>query len=99
MGFVPIVDGVINGVSGGILSRAALTHQDVTALLAPTSTIFPSPQSAVALLKLLGSLLPNIKICVHELEELSKDMEKVTTSVLKSIPLKAKNVPPSSLYT
>lgn len=43
-------------MAGGLLSKAILTDQEVTAILAPTSTIFPDPASAVPVLKLLHEL-------------------------------------------
>lgn len=39
------------------MSKAILSDQEVTAILAPTSTIFPDPASAVPVLKLLHDLL------------------------------------------
>ena len=98
MGYIPVIDGIITNVTGGILAQAPFKAQEVTALLAPTGTLLPSPASAVALLKLLGTLLPNISICTSELELLKDDIEKVMKSVVKGIPVGAKNAPPSGLY-
>jgi len=84
---------------GGLLARAPFASHDLTVLLAPTSTLLPSPSSAVSLLKLLGTLLPDISICTSELEKLKEDIERVMKTVLKSLPVGAKNVPPSNLYT
>lgn len=44
-GHIPVVDGIIPGVTGGLLAHAPLTEQEVTALLVPSSQIFPDPDA------------------------------------------------------
>jgi len=99
LGYIPVIDGIITNVSGGLLARAPFVNHDLTVLLAPTSAILPSPSSAVSLLKLLGTLLPAITICTSELEKLKEDIERVMKTVMKSLPASAGSVPPSNLYT
>jgi len=53
MGHIPIVDGIITGFAGGLLAEAPLKTRDVAAILAPGSTLFPDPDSAISVLKLL----------------------------------------------
>ncbi|KAL6064919.1 putative ABC transporter, partial [Balamuthia mandrillaris] len=72
MGLVPVVDGTIPGVTGGLMASAPLTTQEVTAILAPTSTVLPNTASAVDVLKLLAQLLPDISLSsTQELEKVS----------------------------
>lgn len=48
LGHIPVLDGVIPGVVGALVAEAPLRrHPEVTALLAPTSMIFPDPDSAI----------------------------------------------------
>lgn len=87
LGHIPIVDGIVPGVTGGpslyrshhpggLLSKAILTDQEVTAILAPTSTIFPDPASAVPVLKLLHELLqPKVDLS-KTYEDLERGMEE-----------------------
>lgn len=52
MGHIPVVDGIIPGVTGGILANAPLTDEEVTAILCPSSSIFPDPDAGTMLLAL-----------------------------------------------
>jgi len=78
LGHIPVVDGIIPGVTGGLLAQAPLTEQNVTALLAPTSTLFPDPQSAIEILKVLDELIPNKGIL-----KAAKDLEKQGAALKK----------------
>ncbi|ELR13463.1 uncharacterized protein ACA1_245660 [Acanthamoeba castellanii str. Neff] len=95
---VPVVDGVISGVTGAILAEAALVDQEVTGLVVPTSTIIPSAKSAIVLLQLLEKLVPGIAISVSELEKLEDELEEVRKAVMKALPALTPKAPPSNLY-
>jgi len=87
LGHIPVVDGIIPGVTGGILAQAPLREQDVTALLAPTSTLFPDPTSAVEILKVLDSLLPDKGIAKAglELEKEGAALKKMMEGLMQSL--------------
>lgn len=97
LGHIPIVDGIVPGVTGGLLSKAILTDQEVTAILAPTSTIFPDPASAVPVLKLLHELLqPKVDLSktYEDLEREGSDLEKMIRGLLaQGLAEKKQNVP------
>lgn len=87
MGYIPVVDGIIAGVTGGLLAQAPLTDQEVTALLAHTSTLFPDPDPAIAVLKVLSLLLPKTDIarCAEEMEKEGSSLKKMMQGILQSI--------------
>jgi predicted ATP-grasp superfamily ATP-dependent carboligase len=74
---------MMTNLTGGLLSKAILTDQEVTAILAPTSTIFPDPGSAVPVLKLLHELFqPKI-----DLSKSFEDLERGTTTPTQPLTL------------
>lgn len=79
MGHIPVVDGIITGVTGGILSQVPLTDEEVTALLCPSSSIFPDPEAAVRVLKLLAELIPDLDLKKgwESLEKEGEDLKKL----------------------
>jgi len=81
------VDGIISGVTGGILAQAPLTEQEVTALLAPTSTLFPDPASAVEILKVLDHLIPGIGIdkAAAEMEKEGAALKKMMEGLMQGL--------------
>ncbi|KAL6056750.1 MNN4-regulates the mannosylphosphorylation, variant 2 [Balamuthia mandrillaris] len=96
MGLVPVVDGTIPGVTGGLMASAPLTTQEVTAILAPTSTVLPNTASAVDVLKLLAQLLPDISLSsTQELEKVSGELETMVKNMIKGLSFSSKAVPPS----
>jgi len=78
LGHVPVVDGIITGVAGGLLAEAPLKTKDVTAILVPTSMLFPDPDSAVSVVKLLETIVPNIG-----LSKVAAELEKDVASLKK----------------
>lgn len=105
LGHIPVVDGLITGFTGGLLAEAPLKTRDVAAILAPGSTLFPDPDSAISVLKLLDSVLPGIGMG-RVAEELEKDvaslkkmmkglMQKVQSKIQTGGPLRRSggNVP------
>jgi predicted ATP-grasp superfamily ATP-dependent carboligase len=91
MGHIPVVDGIIPGVTGGILAQATLTDEDVTAILCPSSSIFPDPDAAVRVLKLLGDLIPTLdfKKGWEALEKEGEDLKKLMKSLLSGLDVSA----------
>jgi len=87
MGHIPVVDGIITGVTGGLLAQAPLTNQEVTALLASTSTLFADPDPAIAVLKLLSTLLPTTDIakCAENMEKEGSSLKKMMQGILQSV--------------
>jgi len=101
-GYIPVVDGIISGVTGGILARAPLTEQEVTALLAPTSTIFPDPVSSVEILKVLDYLIPGIGIdkAAAEMEKEGAALKKMMEGLMQGLTadLRKSQNAPSGMY-
>jgi len=96
MGHIPLVDGIIPGVTGGILAHAPLSEQEVTALLAPTSLILPQPESSIPILKLLQEFLPacHLETACKELAEEGSDLHKILSGLLQQgLAQKKGNVP------
>jgi len=101
MGFVPVIEGVISGVSGALLAKAPLSDQNVTALLVPTSTVIPSANAARTLLHLLETLIPGLTISVCELAKLESELEEVKKAIMKALPALSSGTatPPPGVYT
>lgn len=87
LGYVPVVDGIITGFAGGVLAEAPLKTKDVAAILAPTSMLFPDPDSAVSVLKLLDSVLPNVGIgkVAAELEKDVASLKKMMKGLMQKL--------------
>jgi len=87
MGHIPVVDGIIPGVTGGLLAQAPLTEQDVTALLAPTNSLIPDPSSSVEILKVLEQLIPSIGItkAAEEMEKEGAALKKMMDGLMQAI--------------
>lgn len=85
MGLIPVVDGLIPGVSGGILAKSIMTSQEVTAFLAPTSTVFPTASAAVEVLNVLDQLLPGVTIPTEDLEKMNATLEKTIKGLLQGL--------------
>jgi len=104
LGHVPVVDGIIPGVAGGLLAEAPLKTKDVTAVLAPTSTLFPDPDSAILVLKLLNMLIPNIGLdkTATELEKdvasLKKMMKGLMQNLTSGVSLRRSGTLPPGMY-
>jgi len=96
MGLIPVVEGIIPGTSGGLISKAVLLDQDVTVLVAPTSLLLPDPNSVVPVLKTLSAMIPNVQLegVYEEIENEGSDLHKMISSLLeKTIKDKRQNVP------
>eukprot|EP01126_Amoeba_proteus_P010634 TRINITY_DN1416_c0_g2_i4.p1 TRINITY_DN1416_c0_g2~~TRINITY_DN1416_c0_g2_i4.p1 ORF type:complete len:453 (+),score=126.04 TRINITY_DN1416_c0_g2_i4:73-1431(+) len=79
LGHIPVLDGIIPGVVGALVAEAALRrHPEVTALLAPTSLLFPDPDAAIQVLKLLDTLHPGLS-----LDKAGQELEKDVASLKK----------------
>jgi len=104
LGHVPVVDGIIPGVAGGLLAEAPLKTKDVTAFLAPTSTLLPDPDSAILVLKLLNTLIPNIGLdkTATELEKdvasLKKMMKGIMQNLTSGVNLRRSGTLPPGMY-
>jgi len=104
LGHVPVVDGIIPGVAGGLLAEAPIKTKDVTAFLAPTSTLFPDPDSAILVLKLLHTLIPNIGLdkTATELEKdvasLKKMMKGLMQNLTSGVSLRRSGTLPPGMY-
>jgi len=88
LGHIPVVDGILPGVVGALVAEAPLrSTPDVTALLVPTSTVLPDPDSAIHVLRLLDTLLPDIGLDKAE-QELDKDvasLRKMLQGLMKNL--------------
>jgi len=97
LGHIPLVDGIIPGVTGGLLAQAPLTEQEVTALLAPTSLILPVPEGSIPILRLLQHFLPDsqdLERACKDLEEEGSDLHKILSGLLaQGVAEKKGNVP------
>lgn len=62
LGHIPVVDGILSGVVGALVAEAPLRNApDVTALLVPTSTLLPDPDSAIQGIFPSPPLKPNLR--------------------------------------
>eukprot|EP01125_Pyxidicula_operculata_P003015 TRINITY_DN130_c0_g1_i1.p1 TRINITY_DN130_c0_g1~~TRINITY_DN130_c0_g1_i1.p1 ORF type:complete len:407 (-),score=139.10 TRINITY_DN130_c0_g1_i1:81-1301(-) len=87
LGYIPVVDGIIPGITGGLLSQAPLTETEVTALLVPTSTVFPDPDSSIVVLKAFEQILPDIKCekCIKSLEKEGANLKKMMSGLMQGL--------------
>jgi len=85
LGLVPVVDGVIPGTSGLMISQSVLLDQDVTILLAPTNLILPDPNSVLPVLKILSEMIPDVKLdnVYEEIEKEGTDLHKMISGLVK----------------
>jgi len=103
-GHIPVVDGIVPGVTGGIIAQAPLTEQEVTILLIPSSVIFPDAEAAVKAIKCLTSLEPglelekSIKLLEKEGEDLKKLMKGLLSGLDTSSSLKKSGSVPYGMY-
>jgi len=95
MGHIPLVDGIIPGVTGGLMAKAPLSEQEVTALLAPTSLLLPQPEHSIPVLKLLQEILNEVDLtsACKDLEEEGSDLHKMITGLLQQGMAEKKKVP------
>jgi len=86
-GYIPVVDGIIPGVSGGIIAQAPLTEQEVTVLLTPSSIIFPDAEAAVKTIKVFMLLNPslNLENSIKTLEKEGEDLKKLMKGLLSGL--------------
>jgi len=101
LGHIPLVDGIIPGVTGGLLAQAPLTEQEVTALLAPTSLILPVPEASIPILKLLQHFLPecqDLERACKDLEEEGSDLHKILSGLLAQGMAKKEGKVPFGIY-
>jgi len=86
-GLIPVVEGILPGTSGGLISKAPIldTDQDVTVLLAPTSLLLPDPNAVLPILKALSELIPGVKLdsVYEEIEKEGTDLHKMISSLLE----------------
>jgi len=87
LGHIPVVDGIIPGVTGGLLSQVPLTDEDITAFMCPSSAIFPDPDAAVRVLQLLAELNPglDLKKGWEKLAKEGEDLKKLMKSLLSGL--------------
>jgi len=100
LGYIPVVDGVIPGVVGALLAAAPLRKQpEVTALLAPTSTILPDPDSAIQVLRLLDTLHPDLFLgkASQELEKDVASLKKMLQGLMRNLSTDLRNNLPLGL--
>eukprot|EP01128_Nolandella_sp_AFSM9_P010117 TRINITY_DN6943_c0_g1_i1.p1 TRINITY_DN6943_c0_g1~~TRINITY_DN6943_c0_g1_i1.p1 ORF type:complete len:448 (-),score=159.42 TRINITY_DN6943_c0_g1_i1:106-1371(-) len=86
-GHIPVVDGIIPGITGGILAHAPLTNQDVTVLLVPASAVFPDPDAAIRCIEILDSLLNNVSLekANEGLAKEGEDLKKLMKGLMSGI--------------
>jgi len=100
MGLIPVVDGIIPGTTGALISQAPLLEQDVTVLLAPTSLFLPDPNSVLPILKTLSELIPGIELdsVYSEIEKEGSDLHKMISSLLEKAVSEKKGKVPFGMY-
>jgi len=86
-GHIPVVDGIIPGVTGGIVAQAPLTEQEVTVILVPSSIIFPDAEAAVKAIRVLTSLNPTLNLdkSIKLLEKEGEDLKKLMRQLLSGL--------------
>jgi len=101
-GLIPVVDGIIPGTSGGLISKAPLLDSDldVTVLLAPTSLLLPDPNSVLPILKILSEMVPGVELdsVYAEIEKEGTDLHKMISSLLEKTVAEKKGKVPFGMY-
>jgi predicted ATP-grasp superfamily ATP-dependent carboligase len=101
-GLIPVVEGIIPGTSGGLISKASFldNDQDVTVLLAPTSLLLPDPNAVLPILKVLSEMVPGVELesVYAEIEKEGTDLHKMISSLLEKTVADKKGKVPFGMY-
>jgi len=76
MGHVPFANGVIDGITGKLVSEMAFTSVNIHAFVVSADMRFPDAHSAVNVVRCLATLLPELKVDLKPLEDKAKMLEK-----------------------
>ena len=92
-------EGMITGVTGVLLYKAALNQQNAMCLLSKAHSQFPDSRAAAKLIQILDVMLPGIKIDPQPLyEEAERIEEKIKTFMEQSKPTAPQSAFPTSMY-
>lgn len=95
----PMDEGMITGVTGVILYKAALEQQDAMCLLSKAHSQFPDSRAAAKLIQILDVMLPGIKLDPQPLyEEAERIEEKIKTFMEQSKPTAPQTQFPANMY-
>jgi uncharacterized protein len=95
----PMDEGMITGVTGVLLFKAALKKQNVMCLLSKAQSQFPDSRAAAKLIQTLDLMLPGIKLDPKPLyEEAERIEEKIKTFMQQSKPTAPQSAIPTNMY-
>jgi uncharacterized protein len=92
-------EGMITGVTGVLLYKAALEQQNAMCLLSKAHSQFPDSRAAAKLIQILDVMLPGIKLDPQPLyEEAERIEEKIKTFMEQSKPTAPQSAFPANMY-
>lgn len=87
MGHKPLHDAVVSGITGGIISQAAMCGSDpfeLTAILAPTSSFYPDAWSSVMIIRCIDQLETEWESNTAKLETSASELESKVKDLMRS---------------
>ncbi len=98
-GIEQLETGMITGVTGILLNEGRWRNSDVIALLAEARPVLPDARAAVAMVRALDVLLPEISIDLGPLQEQAKSLEEHLTRLKQQAkPIVPPEPIPSEMY-
>jgi uncharacterized protein len=95
----PMDEGMITGVTGVLLYKAALRDQNAMCLLSKVQSKFPDSRAAADLIQILDVMLPGIKLDPQPLYEQAERIEtKIKSFMEQSKPTAPQSKFPSNMY-
>lgn len=95
----PMEEGMITGVTGVLLYKAALQNQNAICLLSKVQSKFPDSRAAAHLIQILDVMLPGIKLDPQPLYEEAKRIEtKIKSFMKESEPTAPQSTFSSNMY-
>lgn len=87
LGHKPLHDAVVSGITGGIISEAAMSGSDpfeLTSILAPTSSFYPDAWSSVMIIRCIDELETGWTSNTSKLENSATELESKVKDLMRS---------------
>jgi uncharacterized protein len=96
LGLKHVDEGVVSGVTGGLLAEGSMCTHQMTCLLSPAMANFPDARAAIEVIRIIDEIMDEIRIDLGPLEKKALEMERMIKDSLESTMEAAKNHPPSA---
>jgi len=97
-GYIPFGNGVVDGITGGLLCEMVESPVPVTIFLVSADMRYPDAVSAVTVVQAVDALFPHLKIDLKPLSDKAKFLQNTIAKIQRT--MAEKNTPaPNSMYT